>query len=101
MPCGDCGTAWGPRGASVVDPKLDILRTKRSGPSSPPMRIDGMRPAFAASYNHERETPSCAATSDGFRRASCVCGDVGLMWLLTGYGMDRPSSCGEYRQTDK
>jgi hypothetical protein len=42
--------------------------TKRSGPSSPPIRIDGMRPILAASYSHERDTPSRAATSEGFNR---------------------------------
>ena len=31
MPRGDRGTAWGPRGASVVDPTLDVLRDEAQG----------------------------------------------------------------------
>jgi hypothetical protein len=34
------------------------------------MRIDGMRPVFAASYTHVRETASRAATSAGFNSLS-------------------------------
>jgi len=29
-----------------------------------------MRPVLAASYSHERDTPSCAATSEGFSKGS-------------------------------
>ncbi len=38
---------------------------KRSGPSGPPIRMEGMRPVLAASQSHVRETPSWAATSVG------------------------------------
>jgi hypothetical protein len=44
--------------------------TKRSGPSSPPIRTDGIRPVRAASYTHARETASCRATSLGLRRST-------------------------------
>jgi hypothetical protein len=39
--------------------------TKRSGPSAPPIRIDGIRPQRAASYTHARETASIRAMSLG------------------------------------
>jgi hypothetical protein len=58
--------------------------TNRSGPSAPPSRTDGLRPSFAASYSHVRETPSRAATSLGRRSAgsasgSSVCWSTSVM----------------------
>jgi hypothetical protein len=41
--------------------------TNRSGPAGPPSRRDGIRPARAASYNHERDTPRRRASSAGLR----------------------------------
>ena len=46
--------------------------TNRSGPSSPPIRTDGIRPVLAASYTHARETASWRATSLGFSRSTAL-----------------------------
>lgn len=64
--------------------------TNRKGPSSPPMRIDGMRPVLAASYSQERETPSWVATALGFIRVSVGCGCDSFMCVKTVSGANRP-----------
>ncbi len=66
--------------------------TNRSGPSRPPMRIEGMRPALAASYSQVRETPSRAATSAGLRRSGVL-----ICWLLTWViDRERPKTANEF-----
>jgi hypothetical protein len=72
--------------------------TNRSGPSRPPMRIEGMRPALAASYSQVRETPSRAATSAGLRRSGELICRL-LMWLLTVSGPKRPTNLQERSRT--
>lgn len=75
-PLGVTGESRGLRVATLPPPGLHAFRassihrsrssgTNRSGPSSPPTRIDGIRPAFAASYTQVRETASSLATSPG------------------------------------
>lgn len=65
--------------------------TNRSGPSRPPMRIEGMRPVLAASYSQVRETPSRAATSAGLRRSGVL-----ICWLLTWViDRERPKTANE------
>lgn len=39
-----------------------------------------MRPVLAASYSQERDTPSCAATSEGFNSDSCE--DMGSVLFM-------------------
>lgn len=46
--------------------------TNRSGPSTPPIRTDGIRPDFAASSTHARDTGSRSARSFGFSRFRAV-----------------------------
>jgi hypothetical protein len=56
------------------------------------MRIDGMRPALAASYSQVRETPSRAATSAGLRRSGVlICGP--LTWVID---RERPKTANEF-----
>jgi hypothetical protein len=66
--------------------------TNRSGPSRPPMRIDGMRPVLAASYSHVLETPSRVATSAGLRRSGAL-----ICWLLTWViDRERPKTANDF-----
>lgn len=66
--------------------------TKRSGPSSPPILIDGMRPAFAASYSQERETPRREARSVGLSSGWLSWGGFRLILVLAVSAAERPTS---------
>jgi Transposase DDE domain len=65
---------------------------KRNGPSSPPILTDGMRPCFAASYSHVRETRNRAATSAGLSR-SIPDGPSPFIWVLNLKALMRPTTC--------